>query len=684
MCTSPFFKDKRKARYMLRYTLPVEEYEKCVEKLVEYCRENMIDEVLFFTSGIRSWMGGIETVDEAEKYSQIIGYGMDRLKAIGVDTSINVVCTLGHGDFHQDLRKIFPFQFQVDVTGVESKACACPLDTQWRDHITKIYKIYASLRPKVIWVDDDFRLHNHTPVRWGCFCPLHLEMFAKRYGKLLSREELVKAVLKPGLQPTEERRIWLDILGDTMISAAQVLERAVHGVSPETRIGLMTSSPEVHCVEGRRWHELLKALSGPHEPVVRPTLGNYSEGDKRSLLHGLTMALHTKALVPRESIICPEVENYPYTRFSKSAKFTWLQVALCQLCNFSNVTLNLYSFLAPLDEEPEYAKMLRTCKRYFNSIAELVSEPSSLKGVGLFFHEKGALFKATEGASWDELVLRRPWDITLPLLGFSITYEESEVYAVSGEHILALSDEKLKAIFKKGLLLDASAAEALCRRGFSRLIGVEVGEKIYDCYLEELLDESFGKRHGEKTYVAGPLQNLSGVGWIKRLKPLPGARTVSQMLGVDRRRICAGLTLFENELGGRVAVFPYDGQSGAIDAICFRNWIRQMQFKAVLGWLSKGKIPFFVEAADVIPLRIDQSEKVILGIANLSSDPITCIKAVIGGVESENCTLSYLDYNGYLKECPNAKLKDVKDGTYLQAEMEIEPLGLAILVLEKK
>lgn len=678
--------DSLKTKYMLRYTIPVQGYEECIDKLVNYCKENKIDEVLFFTNGIRTWMGGIETKEEAERYSQIISYGMDKIKSIGVEASINVVCTIGHGDFNQDLRKIFPFQFQVDISGIESKACACPLDLRWQKHISSIYQVYASLKPRVIWVDDDFRLHNHLPVHWGCFCPLHLEEFARRTGKYLSREELVKAISKSSYPPPEERRIWLEILGDTMIHAAAILEKAVHQVSPDTMIGLMTSSPEVHCVEGRRWFELLRTLSGSHRPIIRPTLGNYSEGDKRYLLHGLTLTLHTAALVPKETMICPEVENWPYTVFSKSVKFTWLQIALCQLHGFPDVTLNLCSPGAPIDEEPRYGEMLKDSKPFFNAIAELLSQASyTPKGVGLFFHERGAFFRFIEGKWGDEAVARRPWDITLPLLGFSITYGESEICAISGDSVLALNDEELKNLLKKGLLLDAGAAEAICRRGLSHLIGVEIGERIYNGYAEEILDEEFGKRPGKtRTYIATPLQNLSGYGWLRRIKPLPGARVVSQIVSVEGVKLTDGLTLFENVFGGRIAVFPHEGKSGDIEAISFRNWIRQIQIKATIEWISRGNIPLFVEAADIIPIRMDQPGRIIIGVANLSSDTIPEISGFIGGLKQSDYRISWIDYNGNIKTLPEAVLEEVKRGYRIKIPLEVEPLGLRVIILDEK
>jgi hypothetical protein len=669
-----------KARYILRYQIPVKGYEQYVNKLVNYCKDNHVDEVFLATNGIRTWVGGIETIDEAKRYSQIVGYAMDKLRSIGVDVSINVGCTIGHSDFNQDLRKLFPFQFQVDVSGVESKACPCPLDPKWQSHISEIYRIYASLKPKTIWVDDDFRLCSRPPVRWGCFCPLHLEEFARRFGKHLSREELVREVLKPSYPPTEARKIWFEVLGDTMIHAATVLEKAVHQVSPNTRIGLMTVWPESHSVEGRRWHELLKALSGQHRPAVRPLFLGYPEGDKRSILQGFTYTLHTAALVPRDTEIYLEVENYPnYTVFGKSAKFIWLQTALSQLYGFPDVTINFGS-MAPIDEEPKYGEMLKNSKPFFNAVTELVSQAKSIyKGVGLFFHEQGALFRITDGKSWDEFVDRRPWDLTLPLLGFSITYGESDVYAVSGDSILALSDSELRSLLKKGLILDAGAAKALCMRGFSHLIGVEVGEAINNGYAEEILDEEFGKRPGEApTYIPGP-------GWLRTIEPHPGARVVSQIVNNEGVKLTDGLTLFENELGGRIAVFPHEGRFGEIEAVSFRNWIRQIQVKATIDWLSKGKTPFFVKAADIIPVRIDQSERIILGVANLSSDNIQEINGFIGGVKAldqSNCKISWIDYDGSIRTISKVMSKETREGYTIKIPLEIEPLGLRIIVLE--
>lgn len=678
-------KEKLRARYMLRYALPHWCAEKRTKELVKYCQIIGIDEVMFFTESTNYLE--LETLEESRAYARILKPTIERLRKAGIEASIQLHSTMGHGDFGRDLRKKLPFQYQVDADGTESRACACPLDVAWQRYAAELYRIYASLKPRIIWVDDDFRLHNHSPVRWGCFCPLHLQAFSKRAGHFMSRSELVKSILSPNSQPSTERLAWFNLMGDSMIEAATILEHAVHEVSPETRLGLMTSLPEVHCVEGRRWHDLLKSLSGPHEPVIRPTLGSYIEGDKRELLYGLMVTLHSKALTPHKTLIAPEVENYPFTRFSKSAKYTRLQIALCQLCEIPDVTLDLYDYYGePLSDDPVYGNMLRNNRPFFDSITCLMSAGGTPQGVRLFFHERGALFRQTENDNWHELLARRPWDFTLPLLGFSVTYGESSICAVTGDSILALEDKALHNLLSKGLLLDSSAAAALERRGLAKLIGVTVGPKMHNCFFEEILDEDFGKRRNEShTFLTTPASGDGFLGGLSVLNPVPEARSVSRILGDDGKELSSGLVLYENRLGGRVAVFPHDGQSGAIEQTYFRNWIRQKQLRSTINWLGKGSTPFFVEGVpDIVPIRIDQPPRVVLGIANLSSDPISRIQGVISGLPERYSKISFIDKRGRQRNLEKVSLKKVDKDCRIQALLNIESLDLGILVIEEK
>jgi len=135
----------------------------------------------------------------------------------------------------------------VDSFGNVSSCCVCPLCPNWRKHIVEVFKLCASIKPNIIFIDDDFRYHNHSPLIWGgCFCDLHLKVMSERVGR--KREELVEKALKPG-KSHPYRKIWLDIFHEGLVSLATELRNAVKSVSKDTKLGLMCSDPTVHAAK---------------------------------------------------------------------------------------------------------------------------------------------------------------------------------------------------------------------------------------------------------------------------------------------------------------------------------------------------------------------------------------------------------------------------------------------------
>lgn len=79
------------------------------------------------------------------------------------------------------------------------------------------------------------------------------------------------------------------------------------------------------------------------------------------------------------------------------------------------------------------------------------------------------------------------------------------------------------------------------------------------------------------------------------------------------------MSLFENSLGGRVAVYPIDLSAGT--GIGFTDWHRKEQLRSVINWLGRGKVDLFVEGgAWMIPLRRDFQNYIFIGIVNLETD----------------------------------------------------------------
>jgi hypothetical protein len=626
---------------------------------------------------------GLPEISRIEQYIPWLKEAKRKLGEIGVLMSINPWVTLNHEDRGLDLSDIFPdMQWMEGYTGISAKSCACPLSPAWQKWIVEAYKRYASAGPDILWLEDDFRNFNHLPVRYGCFCQLHLKTFSKRIDKQISRKTLVQNILKPGT-PHPMRALWFDFLGDVMVDIAKKLEKAVHEINPNTKLGLMTSHPWHHSVEGRKWKKLLTSLAGPHEIIVRPTLGNYHESSAHGLYTQSDTMRRTVFCLPEPHRICPELENSPYTRFSKSVLFTKAQICLSMLMGASDITMNLFDHVgSPLSIEPGYGQMLKDSKPYFDALAERCRPEGKELGVGVLHSTNACNFTVLgKDADYEDLFPNdNGWRMPLEAMGFPVTFESSEVTAVTGQILRAFKDD-IPMIFSKGVLLDLSAVETLIDMGYGHLIGVDI-ERIFlrtdiPISAEEIISPESGSETNEK-YMS--LCRVSINGRIGKFKPLKNSRVISRFVNKDRKYVMPGFVVFENSSGGRTAVCPYDFSKGA--GTSFLNWHRKKQLKEVIAWLNRGKVELFVEGGTyMIPLRIDYPDYIIIAVMNLSSDSWPYIQATLDMKDRDIQRVEYLKPDGRWIKIEN--FKKVTDKYGIKIILPVKPgyLELAAFVI---
>ena len=321
-------------RYIFRFCCdPGFNDEAELQALKRYVREARIDDVAVFAN-VQELNTGHMTREEQDVYLRLMERVRDLLSGMGVTFSINHWHSVMHADLGKRMDPAMDFRPMVDVEGNEAALCVCPLCEKWQRHIAGLYARYAQLEPSILWVEDDFRLHNHAPLVWGgCFCEEHMRLYSERAGKALTREEFLRGVLRPG-PPHPYRKIWLDVSRETMLSAARAIGQAVRQASATTKVGLMSSVPHVHAAEGRDWHALLRALAAGLPPVDRIHLPGYQEQAPGAYLAGLNrVALLNRAFLPRETEVYPELENFPYSLFSKSRRFTRFQLLSALVLN---------------------------------------------------------------------------------------------------------------------------------------------------------------------------------------------------------------------------------------------------------------------------------------------------------------------------------------------------------------
>lgn len=452
-------------------------------KLLAFCDEARVDDVMVFAN-VEELNTGHMDEREQDVWLDLLRRIQPLLRERGITLSINHWHSLMHADLGKHFHADQSFRAMVDPCGNAAELCVCPLDESWRAYIARIYARYAALAPDTVWVEDDFRYHNHDPLRWGgCFCDEHMRRFSARLGRTISREDFVTALLSPG-EPSPCRQVWLDECRAGLEGAANAIETAVHAVDPGVKVGLMSSVPYVHSAEGRNWKALLTVLSGKQNlPVSRIHLPAYQELVPWKYLQAFHMVSYVnRALLKPETLVYPELENYPYSRFSKSRTFTRFQLLSSLALNLSGMTIDLFDLNGRgIIEQDGFGPMLREVKPVLNAMLESDAFTKPRMGVCVLIDKRASYALHTKaGKSMEELYPEEVfWAGLLPAMGVPMYISTSPkdaqgICAVSGQYFRNLTTEQIEKLFAENfVLLNGDALDTLLSLGLGHLAGVQ-------------------------------------------------------------------------------------------------------------------------------------------------------------------------------------------------------------------
>ena len=546
-----------------------------------------------------------------------------RLAAAGVTTSLNPWVVLLHADRGRVLKPGQSFHLMVDPRGRMASATACPLCPVLREHLRQHYERLAQIRPRTIWVDDDFRLHNHAPLEWGgCFCDLHMQEYSRRAGRTVSRDEFVKGVLQPG-EPHPFRRIWLDTSRDTMVDLARILGQAVRRVSPDTQVGLMSSSPAVHCIEGRDWEQVLRGLAAGKEPVNRPHLPSYTEATGADYLWNFSRVSRLSAAsVPADTRLYPELENWPHSRFSKSRAFTRFQIESSAALVPAGITMDIFDLFGNGAMAGEgWAPTLVQAKALANRLRELKLDPRRETGVEVLFNPEASYSLQTEkGESFGELAPDAAfWASFLAVMGIGHTYrrwsgQKDLVVAFSGQYCRGLNESQIRELLSSNVaLLNGDAIWTLHKMGLGELIGVRRADWVASDSgipsYEQVIDGRVYAGLNEARLTAQALtgdylriEYQAGVAIHTEVRNPSGARSGPGMAVANRRHI----------------MLPYGRGS---DYQGLRHPVRQALLQSLLTDLAGDRCPVFLgNTASVAVYDYELEKTRVLLLVNASLD----------------------------------------------------------------
>lgn len=381
-------------RYILRYYIdPHFAGEERLEELVKYCEDSQTEEIMLFLTpeelspGHPTWPEIHEFVGFAQKVKQ-------RLAQVGVDLSLNPWTTLYQVPRGRQLRDGQHFRKMVGETGSESPLVACPLCPEWQEYLSDSFALLArEIQPVAIWIEDDWRLHNHGgELGWGgCFCAEHLRRFSSMVGEEVTREQLLSCLLRAG-EPHPWRERWFELSRQTILEPAEKLCQAIQQAHPGTRTALMSSLPDQHSAEGRNWRLVQEVIGDEQGFLSRPHMPPYTEQWPVRVTPAVTR--QTVACLDREikPEIYPELENSPRCGiYSKSGRYTVFQMVESALFGSKGITINHYDMLGNgilLDRR--FGEYLAEAKPVLNALQALEIDDAHARGVQILFSPKVA------------------------------------------------------------------------------------------------------------------------------------------------------------------------------------------------------------------------------------------------------------------------------------------------------
>ena len=253
-----------------------------------------------------------------------IAVAAEDVRRLGLQVSLQFEATIGHGDdFPTDEEKaVFdkPWTGWTGPDGYECRYCNCPRQPGFLKRLAEVSELYATIRPAVVWLDDDLRVMRHLPVTGkdgpGCWCAKCVADFAAAEGRDWTRETLHDAWRKD--ERLRER--WHDFSVRSLAEAATVIARSFRKVSPKTQMGLQTSG------SWRRQNEIIvRALAAATGEKVSVRLGGgayYDLSPYEQIAKTRQMATARRDLSLEDVVCnwCTEIETYPRAYGSRSVR----------------------------------------------------------------------------------------------------------------------------------------------------------------------------------------------------------------------------------------------------------------------------------------------------------------------------------------------------------------------------
>ena len=488
----------------------------------------------------------------------------------------------------------------------------CPLDENYRKYIFETVAALAKEKPCFILGDDDIRAFSPKA---ECFCELHTAEFNRRTGNHFTPEQYRLAVREskvgdPIFTAYEKLR------QDTVNGVCRLIREAIDSVDP--------SIPAGTCMPGweKRFNGFAaKAIAGKNQPpVMRIASGKYMEQTALDLGINHLAAMSRRLFWHDIPVVLDEADTCPHTLYSKAARSVHAKLCSAIFAGLNGAKLwcvNTHKGDFPVNRK--YTLQQEKYRNFYAVLAETLHDAAP-EGIIIPAHDR---FLRWHPADTSESFLT-PENWVNKMLGVygipfrcSFDLTENGIYAIAGETAIErFSDDQLRQLMTRKVLLDGPAAVALTRRGFARELGVKA----------EYRDFAFNREISADGKTFYPISKTPKIPFLT--KPASGAEVLTYLgyapgASVPAEKVCPGAVLYRNRLGGTICTTAFQ-----FDFIF--SWMydrRKIWLETVLDKLNGKKLPYV--AAEFQPVMMLQrklrSGEDVLGIFNLGFDPMETV-----------------------------------------------------------
>lgn len=514
----------------------------------------------------------------------LLGENLAFYRNEGFDTGV-WIDGFGHGGAlaHTKMLAAGDYTLIKDLsTGATSSDSFCPADPNYFAMFANFVCRCIRAGGRMIMIDDDLRLALHGPVSIGCACERHITLFNERVndGHTYTREELADTLFTGKANPL--RKVWLDLMGDTLRDFARNLRKVVDTVDPTVRLGHCACLPTWD-VDGVDSIELAKLFAGQTRPFLRLigapywTAGHFFHTTGiGSIIDLERMQLSWCKQYAPEAEVFTEGDVYPRPRYNVPS--TYLE-GFHQVLHAEGKSDGILKYMIDYSQHPFYETGYID-RHVYNAPLRLAQEQAfaDKKTAGVYVHE--ILHKLADmdctGISPSSLSARlTPASVNFAnAMSLPISFERNECTdcaIVFGENAKEVDSN----LAKLPMILDLTAANLLTEAGVDvgmrECVGIGApGAEHFPADSDVTVSTNSGGRFAKLTLADGAVADSTF--------------TVDGTVYPMAYR-------YKNADGGKFFVYAFDMESVAPKSDLFRSYPRQMQLFRAVEWLQGKPLP---------------------------------------------------------------------------------------------